>query len=661
LQALYLADQLHGLDDSILRRALADKIPAVRAAAIRLSERRPSLAGDVAALASDPDPAVRLQLAFSLGEFETAQAGTALGTIAAANLADPRMRCAVLSSAARLPAPILEAVLAVPSTAPGRPEMVDGLIRTAGASPDVNVREAVLNLVLPRQNEAFEAWRLEAANTLLQANTGPMSTQLSSRLDHVRDQARTAAIDSNADLHSRQVALEILGRPPLAAQDLDLFGRFLNQSSSPELQMAALNGLRNSSDPRAADTMLANWGLKSASLRTAIIDELLRRDPWTERLLTSVEANTVNPPELGPTQRQRLLHHSNASLANRAAKLFQETNPDRVALVASYGKVSELSGNPGAGLTLFAENCSMCHAFRGVGHPVGPDLMTYHDKPASDFILAILHPSAAIEPRFINYQVETKDDRSLSGVLNGETATSITILGPNGAKDTLLRSEIASMRASKFSLMPEGFEAALNHQGMADLIAYLKLSAPAPFGSARESGRGATREKFLRETANPVRRITFASDVLEYASPFGMAPLHLCRQSDGKGRVEWESACHSSSPGPRARERFDVPVAVGLKSQPQGRFTLSINGKPAFDFDVSIDDAIFGDIGGVFATYRVLERNDQDSSGVLSILVPADQIASSSNVRFSVTASAADSQRWFGLYALDPASEPKHQ
>ena len=149
LQALYLLEQLHSLDDSILRQSLADRHPAVRAAAVKLSERRPSFARELEGLASDSDPALRLQLAFSLGEFEAPEAAATLGKIARATLADPRMRYAVLSSATRAPAPVLEEVLGVAPSEPGRREMVDGLIRTAGANSDANVRQTVLNLVLP--------------------------------------------------------------------------------------------------------------------------------------------------------------------------------------------------------------------------------------------------------------------------------------------------------------------------------------------------------------------------------------------------------------------------------------------------------------------------------------------------------------------------------
>lgn len=43
----------------------------------------------------------------------------------------------------------------------------------------------------------------------------------------------------------------------------------------------------------------------------------------------------------------------------------------------------------------------------------------------------------------------------------------------------MLRADIASQQASGHSLMPEGLEAALKPQDVADLIAYLRSAQPA--------------------------------------------------------------------------------------------------------------------------------------------------------------------------------------
>jgi putative membrane-bound dehydrogenase-like protein len=648
LQALHLLEQLGGVDEALLRGALADKEAPVRAAAVRISEHHlkdHTIPAMLLRMAGDTDPAVRLQLALTYGEI--AGAGEALGKIAVADLGDVRMRYAVLSSATKTAPETLEAVLNASDKAAGRREMVDGLIRTAAASSEPRIRDQTLALALPRAGQPFEGWRLDAANSLLSA--GGISKSMSARLESVRGEARKVATDNSRDLHSREVALEILGRLPGADHDFELFADLL-RADSAELQKAALGGLRKSPDARAADLLLANWQTKSPSMRRAIVTEMLQRENWTDRLLASVEKGAVNAREIGPTERQQLIRHTNKSLADRATKLLESGNSDRGAVIASYAKVAELSGNPNRGLATFAANCSSCHAFRGVGFAVGPDLATYHDKPVADFLVAILNPNAVIEPRFINYQVETKDDRSLSGVLNGETATSVTLIGANGAKETLLRSQITSIKASGFSLMPEGFETVLDAQSLADLIAYLKLGAPPAFGSARQTGAGDARRDFLHETQNSGPRILFASELLDYPSPFGMAPLHHCRQIDSQSRVEWEC------PAPKLDAdniTFQFPVAMGLQSQPAGTFLFEVNGKKAFDFNVTLHDTAWASADGIRATYRVYERNAEDSSGVLRVEIPVNQLPPGRPIRFKVTATAADSQRWFGIYALD--------
>lgn len=639
VQALYLLEQLGGNWNA----ASGDKDAAVRRAAVELSEKHPDQIA-ISGLA-DSDPFVRLQMAFSLGEKNSPEAAQALGELAAHNLSDARMRFAVLSSATKAPATILAAVLKTPANAPGRREMVDGLIRTAAGTPDA---AAALDLVMPKENEAFAPWRLEAANALLQANPGALPTSL----NRARSQARAVAGDATTDARSRQIALEILAHPPLQDKDLELFANLLDSGAASELQTAALNGLRHSSDARVADLMLTNWTGKGLQLRAAMIDELLQREPWTERLLTALEGGVVNPREIGAVPRQMLTRHANASLAERAAKLFaQDVSSDRGALVASYASVETLNGNPDRGLALFAANCAPCHLYRGLGNAVGPDLMTYHDKPVADFLLAILHPNAAIEPRFLNYQIETKDDRSLSGVLSGETATSVTVVGANGARETLLRSQIASMKSSTFSLMPEGFEAALDFHGMADLIRYLKSKAPLAFGSGGES-----REHFQQEASNPATRILFASEVIDYPSPFGRAPLYFCRQSDGKQRVEWECAPPKLD---KTSAQFIFPIAIGFISQPKGEFALFLNGKKECAFNVSLNDMAFSNAAGtVRGSYRVMDRNREDSNGVLLLEVAKELLPEGQPVRWSVTGSAADGQRWFGIYALDASMTP---
>ena len=102
LHALCTLDGLDALGPDVLASALADASPGVRRQAVRLCEgrfdRSPAIGDALLKLADDPDPAVRLQLACTLGEWDDPRAGEALGRLAAAGRLRPVHHAAVFSS-----------------------------------------------------------------------------------------------------------------------------------------------------------------------------------------------------------------------------------------------------------------------------------------------------------------------------------------------------------------------------------------------------------------------------------------------------------------------------------------------------------------------------------------------------------------------------------
>ena len=103
LHALCTLDGLGALRPEIVIRGLADEHPGVRRHAVRLSESlvgfSPPLGEALLKRVDDEDAQVRLQLAYSLGEWPDARAGKALVKLAAHDAKDPYMTAAVLSSA----------------------------------------------------------------------------------------------------------------------------------------------------------------------------------------------------------------------------------------------------------------------------------------------------------------------------------------------------------------------------------------------------------------------------------------------------------------------------------------------------------------------------------------------------------------------------------
>jgi len=210
-------------------------------------------------------------------------------------------------------------------------------------------------------------------------------------------------------------------------------------------------------------------------LRAPILEILLSREEFTQALLDAVQNRVVQASEISAANRQRLLKHPNPAIQKKAAAVLQTgVIHSRAEVMARYAGAAKLIGDPAKGESHFIKNCTPCHFLKGHGNAVGPDLAALVDKTPGDFLLAILDPSASIEPRFIAYNIETKDDRSLTGIISAESSTSLTLTQAGGIKETILRSDIAEIKANSLSLMPEGLEQAMNQQDLADLIAYLK-------------------------------------------------------------------------------------------------------------------------------------------------------------------------------------------
>jgi putative heme-binding domain-containing protein len=300
----------------------------------------------------------------------------------------------------------------------------------------------------------------------------------------------------------------------------------------------------------------------------------------------------------------------------------------------------------------FEKNCTTCHLLRGQGHAVGPNLAALADKPPGDFVLAIMDPNAVVEPRFVSYNVETRDGRSLSGIISAETATTLTLIQPGGITESILRSDISEIKATGLSLMPEGFEQAMNHQDLADLIAYLK-SSPAPFGSANAEKAASAQKAFLSGGSVGVSKVIFAAEDLPYPSWLGTLPMKHCRQTDGKSKVTWQTAPVPVQLAPTGSQQFRLPVGMGLLSAPAGKFNLRLNGKSVVDFDVTLNDKTWQSADGrVQISYTVMENNAEDSNGILIIAAANSLLEAGKPATFEVTGSASDSQRWFGVYMV---------
>ncbi len=701
IQALWALDGLKSLTPEIVVSALSDPNESIRENAIRLSERLLSgadfqsagvgfqpdtragspqrqakmpapLSADALHLLSDallnlkndPDIQIQFQLALSLGEWNDPRAGTVLGELAKKHLENSWMRAAVLSSAIHFPGEILQSVLTLAPETPGRNEMISALIATAAGSNDPKVFESVLIAIAPAENKSAPSWQLAALASVQEAlqrkkwslesfvKSDARVSQAVRRIEiAIESAAEIANNTKDATLADRQAAIRLLSWSNGESNLRTLIGLAI-QSENLKLQKAAQDSLRLQRSPKLPELLLAGWTNYPVVVRSSILEILLSRDEGLEKVLDGIEKGVIKPAEIPMNNRQSLVKNSNQKIRERAKALFP-LNQDRAKVLAKFSEAGKLSGDPEKGAAVFGKLCANCHAFRGQGFSVGPDLMSWGDKSPQDFLLAILDPSSVIEPRYLQYNLELKDGRSLSGIIKGETASSVTLAQGGGTREKILRSDIAEMKASNVSLMPEGLEEGNSPQDFADLIAYLKVR-PAHFGSATSEQAAAARKKFLVSGANGFSKLISAFDQIDYPSWLGTLPMAFCRQSDGKGKVSWLSAPAEQQIEKDKFYNFRMAAGLGYFSDSSGKFTFSLSGKPVLDFDVTLSDANWQSKDGrVFLRYEVMENNAEDSNGILTISVRGDLLTASKPVNFEVIGSAANSQRWFGIYRIE--------
>jgi putative membrane-bound dehydrogenase-like protein len=492
LQALCTLDGLEALRPEDVLTGLADKHAGVRRHAVRLSERflahSPEVAESVLKTADDPDAQVQLQCAYSLGEWQEARASRALAGLALRHEKEPLFLAGVLSSVNKANIGEIAAnVLAEQRAGAGPQRLSETLLSLTASFGDRAALKTALAAISEPQPEGYAAWQFSALAGMLDALARRQET-LAQVLDQAElqkllplfVQARARFGDAKAPEPERLAALRLLGHQLEERQaDVQRLAEQLVPQNSAALQAGIVAALGRIQDEHVPQALLERWSGQTPALRGQILDILLSRDPWLRQLLGSMEKGTVQAAQIDATRRQFLLQHKDAHVRHLATRLFAgAANPDRKKVLAEHQSVVSMTGDRARGKAVFAKSCSVCHQLEGVGHVVGPDLAGMSSKSPEVLLIAILDPNQAVDSRYLQYVVATKDGRLHNGILAGETASSLTLRGQDGKEVTVLRSELEEMQSTGKSLMPEGLEKDLNKQQLADLIAYLRASGP---------------------------------------------------------------------------------------------------------------------------------------------------------------------------------------
>ena len=429
----------------------------------------------------------------------------------------------------------------------------------------VSSRGQLLKLAISWGSKEFESYAKDVSKSLL--------AQLDDQ--KLADEKRLLAARELVAFRSKDAAApgEILKR--------------ITPQTEPALATGLIESLRASEATSLGKSVVDRFGGLSPKVRAAGIAVLLSRPASTKALLKGVDEGKVLLSELSLDQKQALAAHPDRGIREQARTLLSRggalPNPDRQKVLAELLPLTKQTGDAKAGKEVFKKQCSKCHIHSGEGTRIGPDLTGMAVHPKEELLTHIIDPSRDVEGNFRVYTVLTTDGLVISGLLASESKTAIELFDVEGKKKVVLREEIEDLKASRKSLMPEGFEKQVKHKEISDLLEFLTQRGRfLPLDLRKAATIASDRGMFFNRDAE-VERLVFRD-----WSPktFEGVPFHLTDPNDGK--VPNVILLH----GPIGGVSKTMPKSVSLKSSGPARAIHLLSGVSGWGFPYARDETV---------------------------------------------------------------------
>ncbi|MCA9112632.1 MAG: c-type cytochrome, partial [Planctomycetaceae bacterium] len=309
--------------------------------------------------------------------------------------------------------------------------------------------------------------------------------------DDAVDSALKVVRDESADTPLRLSYIEILGqidKPQVVSPLLGLIG----SSQSSAIKRAAMQALMNYDDPQIGQAICGRFqsslpdehGLRQTAQRV-----LASRVAWTKQLLEELTSRRIKRDSVPLDIVQQMRLHNDPEIQATLDQLWGRTRstPEekqqqverlRSLIGGLLTATDQRSADPFQGRELFKKNCGVCHTLFDEGGKTGPNLTGYERTNLDFLLLAIVDPSAAIREEFTQYQILTVDGRVMTGLIDTQTPTTVTLRGANNETTLVNRDDIDILQAMDKSIMPDGVVDKLTDEELRDLFAYIIARTP---------------------------------------------------------------------------------------------------------------------------------------------------------------------------------------
>lgn len=269
----------------------------------------------------------------------------------------------------------------------------------------------------------------------------------------------------------------------LRKQKIDLFSSVGVQalaSKSVELRVAASQELIGAKRGRGEVAEYVMGALQKSSdsseLQQAIkmVQRLPARNAIITRLTDELFASSIAPSvQLEVFEVAKALSKRDKSLEAKLER--HQAKTAKTGIMATYG-MSLVGGNVEKGRRIFQGHaqaqCAKCHALKQTDKQVGPSLEGIAKRHPPEYLLrSIVDPQADLVPGYGIITLQLKNDQTVAGNLISRDDQSITVKLPDGAMQTIARSEVKS-ESKPIGTMPD-VRSFLDPRQIRDLVAYL--------------------------------------------------------------------------------------------------------------------------------------------------------------------------------------------
>jgi putative heme-binding domain-containing protein len=256
-----------------------------------------------------------------------------------------------------------------------------------------------------------------------------------------------------------------------------------SKTNTPAVRVEVLRTL-GALDPEAAQAIARSFlKQKDLDLQGGAV-EVIGQQAAGARFLGKTYLAKKLPRELQSAVADALRKHAGkdaecAKLLGEIRKLGLQISLQDKAEVARLVRRVKAKGDPQKGKTIYLTNknlaCIRCHRMEGVGGDIGPDLTRLWDTHSIEKIMeSILEPSKEIKEGYQTYQAETKKGQVFTGLKIKETKQEVILRDANGTDVRIAAKDLASLTATKVSLMPDDLVKQLTFDEFIHLVAFLK-------------------------------------------------------------------------------------------------------------------------------------------------------------------------------------------